>query len=175
MKSVFKPVLLAALLATAGVGAFSQIQAMGEGDACRGHAVYERMGHKDPAWRQARMEKRAAELKAALKLSPPQEGAWASFAAAMKPPAALRARHQSSRAGLATLPTPERIDKVKALHTQHAQERMAVIDQRGEATKAFYATLTVEQKKVFDDSTLHHFGRAGRHGGHGSANGPIKL
>ena len=127
MKSVFKPVLLAALLTTAGVGAFSQMQAMGEGDACHGNAVYERMGHKDPAWKQARMEKRAAELKAALKLSPLQEGAWATFAAAMKPLADLRTRHQSSRAGLTTLPTPERIDKMKALHTQHAQERMAVV------------------------------------------------
>ena len=37
---------------------------------------------------------------------------------------------------------------------------MAEMDKRGDATKTFYATLSAEQKKVFDDETA----RRGHHG-----------
>ena len=172
MKSVFKPALLAVLLATAGVAAYSQITAA-DGPMHAGMGQH-RMGQKDPARMQAWMDKRASELKAALKLSAAQEGAWATFTAAMKPPTDLRARHEADRIELAKLATPERIDKMKALHAQRAIERTAAMDQRGEATKAFYATLTSEQKKVFDGSTLHYFGGGGRHAGHWGGKGPAQ-
>ena len=38
--------------------------------------------------------------------------------------------------------------------------RMAEMDKRGDATKTFYATLSADQKKVFDDETA----RRGHHG-----------
>jgi hypothetical protein len=166
MKSIFKPVLLAGLLATAGFSAFSQSPAMGErgGMMGAGGQMQEgmgqhHMGKMDAAKMQARMDKHQAALKVALKLTPAQEGAWTTYIAAMKPPADLvakRAEHDE----LAKLPTPERIDKMKALRTQHMADMTAAMDKRGDATKAFYATLTPEQQKTFDASAQRQHGQA---------------
>ena len=92
---------------------------------------------------QAHREKRLAELKNELKLTPAQEPAWTAFTTALQPgerPARL------DHKDMAQLTTPERIDKMRALRAQHAAEA----DRRGEATKAFYAALTPEQQKTFD-------------------------
>ena len=59
------------------------------------------------------------------------------------------------------LTIPERIDRLRALKAQRDAEMV----RRGDATKAFYATLSPEQQKVFDSETLR-FGRH-RHGGPG--------
>lgn len=48
---------------------------------------------------------------------------------------------------MAKLPTPERIDKMKALRSQHMSDMTTAMDKRGEATKALYAALTPEQQK----------------------------
>lgn len=170
MKSVFKPVLLAALLASAGMAAHAQAPAGGMMAAGgpmmhEGGMRHERMGRMDPAKMQAWIDKRLADLKAQLKLTPAQEGAWTTYAAAMKPPTDLMKTRQAQHEEIAKLPTPERIDKMKALRTQHMSERNAAMDQRGEAIKAFYATLTPEQKTTFDAQTLRHHGRGGPHEG----------
>lgn len=168
MKLFFKPVLLAAVLATAGFAAFSQVPAAGQDCMMGQGAMYggmhnERMGKFDPAKMQARMDQRSAALKAQLKLTPAQEAAWTTFTAAMKPPATMMA-NRPDYAEIIKLPTPERIDKMKALHTQRMADMTAAMEQRGEATKAFYAVLTPEQQKVFDASTLRHHGFADRSG-----------
>ncbi|RYF44209.1 MAG: hypothetical protein EOO25_00470 [Comamonadaceae bacterium] len=109
---------------------------------------------------QERMAKRQAELKQKLQISSGQEAAWTSFTTAMKP----GARQKMDRAAMAALSTPDRIDQMRALRTQ----RIAEMDRRADATKAFYAVLTAEQKKVFDAETLRrgHRGHGGGHGGH---------
>jgi Spy/CpxP family protein refolding chaperone len=131
------------------------------------------MGKMDPAKMQARMEKRQAALKAALKLTPAQEGAWTTFTAALKPPADMMGK-RADHAEIAKLPTPERIDKMRALHAQHVADMNAAMDKRGEATKAFYATLTPEQQKVFDTNTTRQHGPAGRMGGMRDGKGPAQ-
>src|SRR5450830_77980 len=88
-----------------------------------------------------------------------------TFTAAMKPPATMMA-NRPDYAELIKLPTPERIDKMKALHTQRMADMTAAMEQRGEATKAFYAVLTPEQQKVFDASITRRQGPDGRKGGH---------
>ena len=110
------------------------------------------MGRHDPAKMQARMAKHQAELKAKLKITAAQEGAWTSFTAAMQPPARMMGERPMAgqRAELDKLATPERIDKMRALRTQRMTEMNAEMDKRGEATKAFYAALSPEQKKTFD-------------------------
>jgi Spy/CpxP family protein refolding chaperone len=178
MTSIFKPLLIAGLLATAGFAAFSQPMGggdcagmMGAGGPMQGGMHHERMGKMDPAKMQAMMDKRNAVLKANLKLTTAQEGAWTTYTAAMKPPAdmlAKRAAHEE----LAKLPTPERIDKMKALRSQHMGDMTAEMDKRGEATKAFYATLTPEQQKVFDASAMRKPGAGGRMGGMRDGKGP---
>lgn len=171
MKSILKPVLLAGLLTTAGMAAFSQAPAAGMTGA--GAPMHEGMGHKrmgkwDPARMQAWMDKRQAELKAQLQLTPAQEGAWTAYTAAMKPAADRQAKH-AERAEIAKLPTPERIDKMKALRARHMNEINAAMDQRGDATKAFYAALTPEQQKVFDASSARRHRGGGHRGDKGAA------
>ena len=175
MNSVFKPLLLAGVLANAAFADFSQKPGAGPA-GMMGHAgpMHEGMGHPGMgSMHPARMEKRHAALKTALKLTPAQEGAWTAFTAAVKPPADLKAKRPDF-AELAKLPTPERIDRMKALHTQHAADMTAAMDKRGEATKAFYAALTPEQQKVFDTATARHHGPAGRMGGPRDGKGPVQ-
>lgn len=171
MKSVLKPLLLAGLLATAGFSAFSQAPPtaergfmMGAGAPMHEGMRHHRMGAIDPAKMQARVDKRNAALKAQLTLTAAQEGAWTTYTAAMKPPADLMAKRTAERAELDRLSTPERIDKMKALRTQHMADMNAVMDQHGDATKAFYATLTPEQQKMFDANTLRRHGADARKG-----------
>lgn len=169
MKSVFKPLLLAGLLATAGIAAFSQAPPAGPMMGASAPMKHEgmrhhRMGRMDPARMQAWMDKRNAELKTQLKITSTQEGAWTAYTAAMKPPADMMGQ-RPDRAELAKLPTPERIDTMKALRNRHMAERSAAMDKRGEATKTFYAALTPEQQKVFDANAMRRHGADGRMGG----------
>lgn len=129
------------------------------------------MGRMDPAKMQARMEKHQAVLKAMLKLTPAQEGAWTTFTAALKPPIETMAKRPDP-AEIAKLTTPERIDQMKALHAQRQGERNAVMDKRAEATKAFYAALAPDQQKVFDAATVRYMARAGHMGGPRHGKGP---
>lgn len=181
MKSVIKPLLLAGLLATAGFSAFSQTPVAAERGTMMGAGVsmhegmrYHRMGQIDPARMQARMDKRNAKLKAQLKLTAAQEGAWTTYTAAMKPPADLITKRLAERAELDKLSTPERIDKMKALRTQHMADMNAAMDTRGDATKAFYATLTPEQQTVFEANTLRRHGPDGRRGGRWDSKAPAQ-
>lgn len=185
MKSVFKPVLLAGLLGCLTLFAFAQAPGAGPGPGPGGPMMgaggpmmhdgmaHHGMGRIDPARRQAMAERRQAQLKEKLKLTPAQEGAWTTFTAAIKIPADAMAKRPDF-AEFAKLPTPERIDKMQALHAQHAGEMNVIMEKRGAATKAFYATLTPEQQKVFDVSTLPHQGAAGRRGGPRDGKGPLQ-
>lgn len=164
MQSRIQSLLLAGLLASAGFTAFAQPMGpdtarspmMGaSGTMQRGNAMG-MQGRRDPARMEAMMAKRHDALKAKLKLTPEQEGAWTTFTAAMKPPAQM-GQKRPDRAELDKLTTPERIDKMRALRTEH----MAAMDKREEAIKTFYAALNADQKKVFD--TEH--ARMGHHPG----------
>jgi periplasmic protein CpxP/Spy len=78
----------------------------------------------------------------------------------MKPPANFR---RPERGELDKLTTPERIDRMRAMRAARAVE----MDRRGNATKTFYAALSPEQKKVFDDLAARRgHGRGHHHGGH---------
>lgn len=181
MNSILKPIFLAGLLATASMTAFSQgapggvgeHPMMGAGGPMYHHGMrHDCVGQMNPARAQAMIGKYQARLKDRLQLTPAQEGAWTTFVAAMKPAADLTAARPEA-AEWAKLPTPERIDKMKALHAQHVSAMTAAMEQRGEATKAFYATLTPEQKKVFDESTLRRPGRRGWMAGHRDGKAPV--
>lgn len=160
-----KHLVLAGLLASIGVAASAQGAAPSgptfgpTTDKPAAHARHgERAGPHDPAKMQAFMAKRAAELKAKLKLTPAQEPAWSSFTASMQPPAP---HARMERGDMAKLTTPERIDKMRAMRAQ----RDAEMDKRGDAAKTFYAALTPDQQKVFDANAMMH--RPGGPGGPG--------
>jgi len=158
MKVNFKPVVLAAVLATSALVALAQ---SGPGPAAgpgAGPGMHQADGERH-ARQQERMAKRAADLKAKLKLSAEQESKWNAFVAAMKPPAQTS---MPKREDMAKLSTPERLDKMNELRKQ----RDAAFEQRDAATRTFYGALNADQKKVFDESTVRSH-RQGHHRGHG--------
>ena len=147
MTSICKPFLLAALLVAASAG--TQAQSNTE------HAGMQR--HGDPAKMQEARARHQAELKAKLNLSPTQEGAWASYAAATQPPANMAARmdpehRKKMHEDMQKLTTPERIDRMNVMKA----ERDAEMAKRSAATKAFYAQLTPQQQQVFDVNAMRH-------------------
>ena len=167
MKNVFKSIAVASLLAAASLAAFSQgTGAMGDhkGMMTEGgmmhHGDKGSMGRMDPAKMEAMVAKRLAQLKAKLKITAAQEGSWTAFTAAMKAPSNQMDKHPD-RAEMEKLNTPERIDKMKALRSQHMADMLGSMDKRDEATKTFYASLSAEQKKTFD---AEHAQMGGRHG-----------
>ena len=187
MTSTFQPLksinvlLLAGIMATAALAATAQTvtpaaPAASATPTYPGGHHGDRMGRHDPAQMQARMAKHQADLKAQLKLTPAQEGAWSAFSASMQPPAHGARMTQEQRAEMDKLTTPERIDKMRAMRSQHMAEMNASMDKRGEATKTFYAALDADQKKVFDSQRIGNGPMNGMRGqggmGHGSGHGP---
>lgn len=157
--------LSATALATAALAgaALAQTQATSPAPAAPSPSLGERHhgyahGTKDSEYGAKGFERRMAELKSKLQLTPAQEGAWTKFAEAMRP---IMMKPRPDYDAMMKLPTPERIDQMRALHQQHT----AQMDLRAEATKGFYATLTPEQKKRFDEQTARMMARHGGMGG----------
>jgi hypothetical protein len=112
-----------------------------------------------------RHTQRLAELKSKLNLQAAQEPAWNTFTQSMQHPARMT---RPERASLEKMTTPERLDMMQAMKTQ----RDAHMQQRTDATKAFYATLSADQKQMFDQETARMMKGSGMHatkheGGHG--------
>ena len=162
----FNSLILAGLLATLGTSAMAQ----GAPTAPPAGPHSERMGRHDPAKMQAMMARHQAEMKAKLKITPAQEGAWNTFTAAMQPPAHSTRATPEQHAEFEKLTTPQRIDKMRAMRTERMTQMNATMDQRGEATKTLYAALSPEQQKVFDTEHAKR-GHRGEHGGRGGQRG----
>nr|WP_295772624.1 Spy/CpxP family protein refolding chaperone [Rhodoferax sp.] len=185
MKSGFKSLVLTGLLASAGFATFAQTAPAPDAAARppmmdasgprggMGHGVgpMGMRGHMDPAKMEAIVAKHQAAMKAKLKITADQEGAWTTFTTAMKPPASWMNHKRPDRAEMDKLTTPERIDKMHALRAQHTADMNAAMDKRDDATKAFYAVLNADQKKIFDAEHARMDGRRGEHrhgdGAHG--------
>ena len=87
-----KRLFIATLLAATGALAMAQAPAQpAAGESSGRPTAGEQRGRMDPAQMQQRMAERRAQrmgqLKAELKLTSAQEGAWATYMAAMQPPA----------------------------------------------------------------------------------------
>lgn len=103
-----------------------------------------------------RMEKRQAELYDKLKLNANQEAAWTAYVAKLKPgerPA------RPDRAELDKLSAPERMERMLGFMKEGEKRMTEVLA----ATKEFYAVLTPEQQKIFNDE----FARGRGHWRHG--------
>jgi len=162
MKSIFKPLIVTAVLASSAMLAQAQMPQPGQG-MMQAHAQGGQ-GRMDPAKMQERMAAHRAELKAKLKLNAAQDGAWNDYLAAMQPPAnhqrmSLEDR-QKMHQEMQTMTTPQRLDRMTAMKA----ERDAQMQRRSQATRNFYDTLTAEQQKVFDANAMMG-------GGHGKQDG----
>jgi periplasmic protein CpxP/Spy len=151
MKKLVQSLLLAGVMVAAGGAAYAQMDG--------GMMEHGGMQHMDPAKMAQRHAKHLADLKAKLKITAAQETAWNTFADSMKPPMDMMGKHPD-RTEMEKLSTPERIDKMRALHKEHMATMEAAMDKRADATKAFYTTLSPEQQKTFDVE----FDKMGRHG-----------
>ena len=147
--------LLATTAALLLAGTAATAMARGPGGCDDGHS-----GPRAEKMQQRKTEQMAKHqqaLKAALKLSPAQEAAWATFTSAMQPPG-QGTQKRPNREEMAQLTTPQRIEKMQALKA----ERDADMAKRMEATKACYTTLTPEQQKVFDQQSHPKHPRHGK-------------
>lgn len=160
MKHAYKHLITAGLLAAFGLAATAQTPPAAAPGADPAPMAREHHGRMDPAKMQQRMERRNAHLKQTLQITPAQEGAWAAYTGAMKPPANMQ---RPQRGEFEKLTTPERIDRMRAMRTARAAE----MDKRADATKTFYAALSPEQKKVFDSRSMRGKGHGHHDGGHG--------
>ena len=113
----------------------------------------------DPAKRAERFEQRQQKLHDALKLTANQEAAWKTYIAAIAPKQPVG---RADRVSFKELPAPERMEKWIELSKARLQQQ----ETRLAALKTFYATLTPEQQKIFDEQTAgrHGHGRMHRHG-----------
>lgn len=151
MKNVRKYLTIGLTALAVGAGTFA-VQAA-EGDAA-GKPGSAEMHAKHREHMKERMERRAKALHDKLKLTAEQEGAWTKFAEAMKPQVPPTT---AERARMAGMTAPERMDAMMA-RMKEAEVRMSA---RTSAVKEFYAVLTPEQQKTFDEATA----RQGRHHG----------
>lgn len=170
MKSLHRHLLVAGLVGSLGLAAVAQTQAPSAPAAGAPQQQMQRGDHgrmdgqRAERFRARMQERRAqklAELKTQLRISPAQEGAWTAWTGAMQPPAAGQ-RQRPDRAEMLALTTPQRIDRMRELRAQ----RIAAMDKRGDATKAFYGALTQEQQRVFDAVGMRY-----SRGGHGVGKG----
>jgi periplasmic protein CpxP/Spy len=104
-----------------------------------------------------RMEKHAAELHDKLKLNATQEGAWKTYIGKIMP---AKMPQRPDRAEMARLTAPERMEKMQGL----MKDREKQMEERVAATKEFYAVLTPEQRKTFDEQFPVGPNRHGRRG-----------
>lgn len=126
-----------------------------------------RMGRMEKM-REHKVERHAqhlTELKSKLNVQASQESAWSAFTQSMQHPARMA---RPERAHFEKLTTPERLDQMQAMKAV----RDAHMQQRAEATRTFYASLSTEQKQVFDQETARMMKGSGmhgmkHHGGHG--------
>ncbi len=139
----------AAFVTNAHTGAAEQ---GGQHHAAGGHKWHG--SKKTPEQIQERIAKRQAELHDKLKLDANQEPAWKAYIASTTPAAPTGKR--PDHAEWAKLSVPERMEKRLA----RMNEREARMASRLAATKTFYAALTPEQQKIFNENS-----HGGRHHG----------
>ncbi len=105
---------------------------------------------------QEKMAQHHAMLHEKLKLTAAQEPAWATFGASMKSNAKPGERGaRMDRTALKAMSAPERMETRIARSKEHISRQ----ETRLASLKTFYAVLTPEQQKVFDDNV-----QGGEHG-----------
>lgn len=118
----------------------------------------------------AKFEQRRAKHEAALhdklKITAAQEGAWKAFIGKLTPPRTTGAvPTRLGKGEWSKLTAPERMDR----RLDMMKKMEARLTERSAATKEFYAVLSPEQQKVFDQAMFKmekrrfHHGRFGHH------------
>ena len=90
------------------------------------------------------------DLPSLLHLRPDQQSSYQAYQAAQQPrPEEISQMRGASPQTLATLTTPQRLDRIgMALHVQQS-----VFQRRADAARAFYARLSPDQQRAYDQIT----------------------
>jgi len=144
----------AALSLAAATATFAQAPAPGAPPAPRAGMMHHQQ--HDPA-------AMAAKLRTSLQLTPAQEPALQAFIGAMQPTGEMREHMKGDRDQWKTLTTPQRLDKMQAMMSEHQQ----MFARHADAVRRFYAALTPAQQKDFDAMHQGMMGDGGMHGGKG--------
>ncbi|MDE1917691.1 MAG: Spy/CpxP family protein refolding chaperone [Sphingomonadales bacterium] len=89
-------------------------------------------------------------LHQALNLSPEQEGGWRSYRATVSAPNRAQERRRAAARMFPTLNAVQRMDLVEA----EMKQDLVDFDRQSRALKTFYATLSPQQQRIFDQRTL---------------------
>lgn len=141
---------LMAGLISAGVGTIA-LTAYADEAGCHDKAAHRDFRHDRDSFAE-QIGKWKVELHDKLKVKPEQETAWNTFIEKMKP---AQPKERPDWAEFSKLPAPERMDKMLEM----MKVRESQMENRLAAVKDFYATLTPEQQKVFDDEFSLRFSR----------------
>jgi periplasmic protein CpxP/Spy len=105
-------------------------------------------------------EKRLETLKSDLKLNASQEIAWTEWVGKIKGDHKDWEENRKNIESFANLPALERMEKMLTFSKEHIAKQ----ESRLAATKTFYATLSPEQRQIFDKNfRFEHCGRFGEH------------
>lgn len=85
-----------------------------------------------------------------LQLGPSQQSAWQAFQQSYRVDPQDMARERDAEQRMPAMTGPQRMD----LAISMAEQDLAGMRRRGDALKAFYATLSPQQQRVFDRDTL---------------------
>lgn len=88
----------------------------------------------------------ADTLRQTLRLRPEQEGGLQAFLAAVQPPQGMMERMRAEDEQARMLPTPQRLDRM----LQRMDQMRGFVVGRIAATKRFYAQLSPDQQRAFD-------------------------
>jgi hypothetical protein len=157
MNTFRKCLLIGATALSLGIYSFTALADAGTRDSVAPSECFQGGNKFNGEQRAEFFIKRQAKLHDSLKLSAEQEPAWKAFAAAMTPPDGKMKR--PDRAQVEKLSAPERMEQRLAMMKTaeaHMETRLA-------AMKTFYATLSPQQQKVFNDSIGKGHPHQGRH------------
>jgi len=94
-------------------------------------------------------DQRMVKLHVALRLTSSQETTWTGFVSKLQP--AKTERHDPQQ--WQSLSTPERLDRM----LDNMKSREQKMTERAASILSFYATLTPDQQRTFDQQFLSHF------------------
>jgi hypothetical protein len=99
---------------------------------------------------QQAQQQQGPDFHSLLHIRPDQEAAFRAYEQGLVPPAGIIATMQASRQKAMTMTTPQRLD----LQAQNIQLSQTIFAHQADAIRKFYAVLSPEQKRTYDQVTM---------------------
>ncbi|MHB8286178.1 MAG: Spy/CpxP family protein refolding chaperone [Caulobacteraceae bacterium] len=99
---------------------------------------------------QQQMGSQGPDMHTLLHIRPDQEAGFRAYEQGLIPPAGIIATMRASRQKALSMTTPQRLD----LQAQNIQLSQTIFSHQADAIRKFYAMLSPEQKRTYDQLTL---------------------